>query len=94
METLIRNCPNELNEEDKSAIAQRTEGYSGADIKSLCQEAALYPVREEINIMEVDKLRPIKYSDFDNSLKNIRPSVGQESIKAYEDWNKMFGSFN
>lgn len=34
-----------LNEEDLNQIASMSDGYSGADMKSLCQEASLGPIR-------------------------------------------------
>jgi SpoVK/Ycf46/Vps4 family AAA+-type ATPase len=34
-----------LSEADIETIVERTEGYSGADMKILCQEASLGPVR-------------------------------------------------
>lgn len=36
---------NELSEEDVHKVAELTDGYSGADMKNLCQEASLGPIR-------------------------------------------------
>lgn len=35
---------------DLESIVQRTEGYSGADITSLCKEAAFMPMRRKLKI--------------------------------------------
>lgn len=78
-----------------NSIANATEGYSGSDITALCRDAAFGPIRElGTNVSQVAKadVRPISYKDFENSLRQIRASVSQESLKAYELWNKEFGS--
>ena len=36
---------NDLSDEDADEIARLTDGYSGADMKNLCQEASLEPIR-------------------------------------------------
>lgn len=36
---------NDLTPDDINEIANLTEGYSGADVKNLCQEASLGPIR-------------------------------------------------
>lgn len=41
--------------------------------------------------MSMDKIRPIQFDDFENSFVNIRPSVGKQGLKEYEDWAKEFG---
>lgn len=91
--SLLSKCPHTLNEEDIHNVAVKCEGFSGADLKSLAQEAALYAVREEINILEVSSLRPVNANDFFKAIRHTKPSVSQDSLKQYEDWNKQFGSF-
>lgn len=39
----------------------------------------------------MDQIRAITFEDFEASLENIRPSVGKEGLKAYEDWAREFG---
>ncbi len=73
-------------------MVRRTDGYSGADIANLCREAAYMPMRrklksegglgnklkdpawkeqfkQEVNI-------PLTMDDFNEALKNVKPSVG------------------
>lgn len=59
-------------------LAEKTEGYVGADISAVCREAALLSLREDINTKEVSK----KF--FDESLKKVRPSVTKEAIESYK----------
>lgn len=53
------------------------------------------PIREHgANIINVDKgqLRPITYKDLQKALQTVRASVSPEGLKAYEEWNQMYGS--
>ncbi|MBU5678540.1 MAG: CDC48 family AAA ATPase [Candidatus Aenigmarchaeota archaeon] len=59
-------------------LAEKTEGFSGADIEALCREAALNALRRNINSKEVTK------QDFEEALKVISPSVTREMNKLYE----------
>ena len=35
-----------LSEEDLDTLAEQTQGFRGADIQSLCQDAAMGPIRD------------------------------------------------
>jgi transitional endoplasmic reticulum ATPase len=59
-------------------LAEKTEGFSGADIEALCREAALNALRRDINAKEVTK------EDFEKALKVVSPSVSKEMNKYYE----------
>lgn len=39
-----------------------------------------------------EMIPPISLNHFKASLRTIRPSVSQEGIHRYEEWNKQFGS--
>jgi len=49
-----------LSDDDLEKIASLSSGYSGADMKSLCQEASLGPIRsmsfDMINNIEADQV--------------------------------------
>ncbi|KEG10547.1 putative katanin-like protein, putative,serine peptidase, Clan SJ, family S16 [Trypanosoma grayi] len=85
-----------LDAKDIAEIAAATEGYSGADLKQVCREAAMGPLREvtmRLSDVSLNELRPIQRRDFMQALKRIRPSVGASEVERYEEWNKQFGSF-
>lgn len=57
-------------------------------------QASLGPIRtlgtKLVNTPK-EKIRPISMDDFKNAISVIRPSVSQESLGAYESWNKERG---
>jgi transitional endoplasmic reticulum ATPase len=59
-------------------LAEKTEGFVGADIESLCREAGILALRES---MEAEKVR---MEHFEKALSKARPSVDEETIKFYE----------
>lgn len=38
------------------------------------------------------QIRPMSVVDFHKSLKSAKPSVSQDDLQHYIDWNKLFGS--
>jgi len=59
-------------------LARKTEGFSGADIESLCREAAMAALREDTQAGHVDS------KHFDKAFQEVKPSVSQEEAKSYE----------
>ena len=55
------------------SIAKKTEGYSGADIRLLCKEAAMKPMRrlmEKLELMEAENL--VSNNSRKNNGRNMR----------------------
>jgi len=71
---------------DVKDIATRAEGYVGADIESICREAAMLALREDIDAKE------IKTKHFEDALKKVRPSVTTEIKQGYEELKDSFTS--
>jgi len=92
---LLSKHNNPLNREELERVAELTDGYSGSDLTSLSKDAALGPIRElstaKLKVLDSDKMRNINVSDFMDSLKKVRKSVSQRTLKSYEDWNAEYG---
>lgn len=85
-----------IEETGFAEIARLTEGYSGADLKSLCREAAMGPLRDakgKLGDIAANDIRPVLLKDFVTAVKRIKPSVGAQELQRYVKWNDQFGSF-
>ncbi|XP_076354429.1 fidgetin-like protein 1 isoform X4 [Tachypleus tridentatus] len=85
-----------LSVDDVDLICQKTEGYSGADMTNLCKEASLGPIRSldtsQIQCISPNQVRPIKFEDFLDALRQVRASVSDNDLDSYINWNKKYGS--
>ena len=94
------------NDAELQGIVSKTQGYSGADIASLCRDAAMMPMRRNlmkmrnkggINADLVAKMKedvdvPISANDFKEALKNTSKSVSDTDLENYKKWMDTFGS--
>ncbi|MHA1672153.1 MAG: CDC48 family AAA ATPase [Promethearchaeota archaeon] len=76
---------------DLKELAVRTDSFSGADIESLCREAAIRALRSDIRAEE------IQISHFFKALEEMRPSASKEVVESYEKFeetikNRKIGS--
>jgi len=69
-----------------NALAEKTEGYVGADIEGVCREAAMIALREDINIKDVDM------KHFEKALELVHPSIDKEIEDAYKQLEGYFSS--
>ena len=83
-----------LSREDVASILERSENYSGSDLKVLCKEAAMGPIREVKDLLRVEssKIRPICLMDFEAAFHTCAPSVSPSSLSQYVTWNEHYGS--
>ena len=85
LEAMEQQMPIHLNSEEKGQIVSRTDSYSYADIKSLCREAALCSLRQNIEASSISKNHfagaLMKHNSTSLSLKlaNIYESFSQRS---------------
>ncbi|MEM0156411.1 MAG: VCP-like ATPase [Thermoplasmataceae archaeon] len=70
---------------DLKKIAEKTEGYVGADLENLCREAGMMAYRQSPDATEVNE------KNFSDALKAIRPSVDDEVIKFYKGLSDSVG---
>lgn len=85
----------QLSDDDLETIVSQTEGYSGSDLKALCQEAALMPIRElgsRISTVKANQVRKGTLRDFEGAKKTIRASVSKEQLDSFQEWHQTFGS--
>lgn len=91
---LLQSQKHTLKDKDIQVLIGVTENYSGSDITALAKDAAMGPLRslgERLLHMKPEEIRGIGMQDFEASLVNIRPSVGRQGLKEYEDWAREFG---
>ncbi|CAL5410122.1 unnamed protein product [Camellia sinensis] len=93
-----------LTDEEKlpyDLLVENTEGFSGSDIRLVCKEAAMQPLRRLMAVLEennevvpedeLPKVGPIGNEDVEMALKNTRPSAHLHAHR-YEKFNSDYGS--
>jgi len=77
-------------------LAKLSEGYSGSDIKDICQGVQLRVVRELFktgNALDKETTtRPITVADFKEIMRTRKPSVSPEAVRAYTQWAASFNA--
>uniref|UniRef100_A0A915KL01 Katanin p60 ATPase-containing subunit A1 n=1 Tax=Romanomermis culicivorax TaxID=13658 RepID=A0A915KL01_ROMCU len=86
---------------DLKRIAAVLEGYSGADITTLCRDASMMSMRQKISGLSPEQIRalpkeevdlPITPDDFRQAIAKTAKSVGMEDLEKYDNWMKDFRS--
>merc|ERR1711928_155259 len=86
---------------DFNVIAERLDGYSGADITNVCRDASMMSMRRKIaglKPMEIRNLNqdeldmPVSKQDFMEAVQKCNKSVSKEDLEKYEKWMEEFGS--
>jgi transitional endoplasmic reticulum ATPase len=67
---------------DLNELIKMTKGFSGADIKSWCREAAMEALREN------ERARKVFLKHFKDAKEGIHPSISPEITKWYEKFGK------
>ncbi len=77
-------------------LARLSEGYSGSDIKDICQGVQLKVVRELFEsgkaLDKETQTRPIGIADFKDVMRARRPSVSPDMVRAYNQWSANFAA--
>ncbi|KAA0003167.1 MAG: CDC48 family AAA ATPase, partial [Thermoplasmata archaeon] len=81
---------------DLDKLAEKTEGYTGSDIATLCNEAVMSAIREYINkggSIEKEKLKRVKVKakHFEDALKKVSP-ISKEEVERYVKIASQFGT--
>lgn len=65
---------------DLDEVAKMTEGYSGADLRRLCEKASDAPFLESI---QTGLERPIEMEDILTVLRTLKPSVSPRNLERF-----------
>ncbi|XP_056592682.1 katanin p60 ATPase-containing subunit A-like 2 isoform X2 [Triplophysa dalaica] len=86
---------------DYNMLAQETEGYSGSDIRLVCKEAAMRPVRKIFDALEnhiegqsnmpVIELETVTTADFQDVIAHTKPSARCLTDR-YSAWEREYES--
>ena len=96
LRTLLAKNSHSLTDKEIIKLSRDTDGYSGADLKNLCTDASMGPMRsmtmEEMMTIKTNEVPPIAYKHFRQSLRGSSPSVAQSDLQVYLDWNQTYGN--
>lgn len=65
-------------------LVEKTDGYSGAEVQAVCQEAALKALEDNINATVVS------WKNFQSALDLVHPRTNSELLKLYDDYLKSY----
>jgi transitional endoplasmic reticulum ATPase len=71
------------NAVDLDNLAVRLDGYSGADIKYLCDRAAVIPFLKAVASQQVTEICSVT---IEAAMEDVKPSVRPESLARFEAW--------
>jgi len=85
-----------LSDKDYDFVVERCDGYSCSDLSTLCKDAAMGPVRalgaKILDLNSTADVPAINKQHFEGALKNVRPSLTDQSLDYFDNWNDKFGS--
>eukprot|EP00026_Physarum_polycephalum_P011677 Phypoly_transcript_11918.p1 GENE.Phypoly_transcript_11918~~Phypoly_transcript_11918.p1 ORF type:complete len:298 (+),score=49.17 Phypoly_transcript_11918:251-1144(+) len=81
------------------SLAAHTEGYSGSDIRLVCKESAMAPLRRLVDSLEKGekqyneelKTEPVTTDDVNRALQTTKSSAHRD-LEKYMQWQQEFGS--
>lgn len=80
----LKERANELTDDQIKEIAKKLEGYSGADIEQIIEEAAFLAFEERVSNPTVK----ITIEHINKAIKKTPKSVSEEEIRSIEKWAK------
>ncbi|GKY96079.1 hypothetical protein MPSEU_000568000 [Mayamaea pseudoterrestris] len=95
LQVLLAKNKHALTIAEIERLAKDTDGFSGADLKALCTDAAMGPIRAlGARALEVDcnDVPAISYKHFRQSLRSMNPSVAPSDLEQYLAWDELYGS--
>lgn len=62
------------------SLVQQSQGYSGAEIQAICQEAAMYALEDNLNV------ETVSWKYFEKAIINVKPRTSAELLKLYDNY--------
>jgi len=72
-----------LDNVDLELVAQQTVLFSGADLESLIKETAMIALEEDLKAVKINQ------QHFEQALKRVPPSLSEQQMKYYEDYQRQ-----
>ena len=69
---------------DLDKIAEKTNGYVGSDVETVCREAGILALREDIKAKEVTK------KHFEEALNKVKASVPEDIMERYKEIEETY----
>lgn len=95
LQRLLTKESHSLTQDQLQTIARLTDTYSGSDMKELAKEAAFQAIRgltrAQLQNVQKNEVRPVNMSDFEMALRRVKPTVDQNDLEEYVQWDKTFG---
>ncbi|XP_017075852.2 fidgetin-like protein 1 [Drosophila eugracilis] len=95
IEKIIRQVKHSLDVMEINELSELTDGYSGADVDTLCRYASMAPLRsltpDQMEVIKTHQLPAVTMDDFRQALRVISKSVSAEDCKQFEAWNDVYG---
>jgi transitional endoplasmic reticulum ATPase len=81
-------------------LAEKTEGYVGADIEGICREAAMLALREVIccgisrkELMERARNIKLTKKHFEQAVRRVKPTTSRGTLDIYEQSAELFAKY-
>lgn len=96
LRNLLQNERTNITSQQIDELGRLSQGFSGADMKTLCHEASMGPIRsidmDEMEHIDLQDVRPVCYGDFELALRRVRSSVSPNDLEQYLVWDRTYGS--
>lgn len=69
---------------DLVSLVEQTNGYSGAEVQAVCQEAAMKALEDNIDAVVVS------WKHFEKALQVVQPRTNSDLLKLYDDYLKNY----
>lgn len=96
LRNLLQNERTNITSQQIDELGRLSNGFSGADMKTLCHEASMGPIRsidmDQMEHIDLRDVRPVCYADFESALRRVRSSVSPNDLEQYLVWDRTYGS--